>query len=453
MKSFTAYISKYLAVFITFMVLIFAANLLIFGITFQHVISSTYGNTSPSVMLDQVEKVLEAGDGFDSLESQLSELNIWAIYLDSGGKMIWSLRLPDEIPSNYSLTDVASFSRGYIADYPVFTRIINDNLLVLGYPKDSYTKIISNSYSLEVIKKAPVYLIIICLFNLLMLFLFYFHSKRRILLSTTPLISAIDDLSKGKHVELTVKDELIPVAESINKVADSLNKQNTARANWISGVSHDIRTPLSMIMGYADQLSNDTSASEESREKAKIICNQSVKIKRLVTDFNLVSQLEYDMQPFQKKSIRIAKLLRTYVADLLNSGIPNQYNVEIDIDPNAEKNTLSLDERLITRAIDNLVQNSINHNPDGCDIFISLRTDADKSVITLSDNGIGLTDDKINDINNRPHYMQSTDERLDLRHGLGLLIVKQVISAHNGTITFNSVAPHGFETKITFQIF
>ena len=131
-------------------------------------------------------------------------------------------------------------------------------------------------------------------------------------------MSAVETLADGKPVSLHISGELSEIANSVNKASSILNRQNEARANWISGVSHDIRTPLSMIMGYAGRIAENESASKTIQEQAEIVRKQSVKIKELVQDLNLVSQLEYEMQPLHKEMVRLSKLLRSYVADLLN---------------------------------------------------------------------------------------------------------------------------------------
>ena len=84
----------------------------------------------------------------------------------------------------------------------------------------------------------------------------------------------------------------------MNKASSILNRQNEARANWISGVSHDIRTPLSMIMGYAGRIAENETASKTIQEQAEIVRKQSVKIKELVQDLNLVSQDVYKRQVY-----------------------------------------------------------------------------------------------------------------------------------------------------------
>ena len=131
-------------------------------------------------------------------------------------------------------------------------------------------------------------------------------------------MASIKILSTGKPVNLSIRGELSEIADSVNQASRVLSRQNQARANWISGVSHDIRTPLSMIMGYAQRIASDRLASGNIQQEAEIIRAQSAKIKDLVQDLNLVSQLEYEMQPLHKESVRLSKLLRSYAADLLD---------------------------------------------------------------------------------------------------------------------------------------
>ena len=264
-------------------------------------------------------------------------------------------------------------------------------------------------------------------------------------------MASIKTLSTGKPVDLSIRGELSEIADSVNQASQVLSRQNQARANWISGVSHDIRTPLSMIMGYAQRIAGDHGASENIQQEAEIIRAQSAKIKDLVQDLNLVSQLEYEMQPLHKEPVRLSKLLRSYAADLLNAGISEKHSVEVEISSEAETAVIDCDARLISRAIGNLVQNSINHNPQGCDIFLSLDCSSVNVSITVADNGVGMSVEKLRELEEKPHYMESTDERLDLRHGLGLLLVKQIVEAHGGVMKIESVPQSGYKTILTFR--
>lgn len=451
MRSFARYISKNLLFFVIFIIALLFIDLLAFGLIFYNTVSEDYGETAPPRMLEEVSEVLTQDGLPDNVFEKLENNQIWAMLLDENGNRIWAALTPDEIPAAYSLQDVALFSKGYLQDYPVFTWNTENGLLVLGYPKDSYAKITGNFYSVRSVQRMPAYFFGTLLLDLLLLFLAYYFSKQKILKNTGPIVAAVETLSDGTPAHLSVNGELSGVAESVNKASEILSKQNAARANWISGVSHDIRTPLSMILGYAEQITHDDTADAHIREEAAIISSQSVKIKELVQDLNLVSQLEYEMQPLRKENVRLSGLVRSYAADLLNNGLPDSYSISIEITSAAEPIAFDCDTRLITRAINNLVQNSIRHNPAGCNIVLCLDCSDTSFFLFVSDDGAGLSDEGIKELLEKPHYLESADERLDLRHGLGLVLVRQIAEAHGGTLKIESMAGQGFRAIMTFE--
>ena len=453
MKSLGKYISKYLASFAGLALILLFINGIAFGWTFYEIVTKDYGSLSPQNMLEIAAASASTEGISDETSEQLKNNHIWAIYLDMDGNRVWEADAPDGIPEHFTIQDIAIFAKGYLADYPVFIRNTNDGMLILGYPQDSYMKLTSNYYSLHSIKTFPIFAIGILAADFAILFLVYYYSKRKILKNAEPIITSIVTLGNGKPVSLSMSGELSGIADSVNKASDILCRQNQARANWISGVSHDIRTPLSMIMGYAERIAHEKSADSHIRTEAEIIRQQSINIRELVQDLNLVSKLEYEMQPLHKKTVSPAGLLRSYAAELLNTGLPDEYSVNIEIAPAAETVSFNCDARLISRAVSNLVQNSINHNPGGCDISLTLDC-TDKSIsLSIADNGIGLSVEKMKDLNEKPHYMDSTDDRLDLRHGLGLILVHQIVDAHNGTMQIESEEQKGCKVILEFQRF
>lgn len=450
MRAFRNYISKHLVSFAAFLLALLFLNIIIFGLTFQRIVVNDYGDASPQAMLKTIASAATPEQLSDDAIQKLRQHNIWAIYLNLAGQCFWSVDLPDKVPESYTIQDVALFSKGYIEDYPVFVWNTDDGLLVLGYPKNSYTKLISNYYSISAIKRLPIFVAVILGVDILCLFLAYYFSKCKIIQNTEPIIAAVEALADGKPVLLHVNGELSELASSINKASSILIRQNEARANWISGVSHDIRTPLSIIMGYADHIAKHEIASDVVREQAEIMRRQSIKIKELVQDLNLVSQLAYEMQPLHKEMVRLSKLLRTYMADLLNMGISDKYTIEIAISPNAENVIFACDARLLSRAINNLVQNSIRHNLQGCEIYLSLEIKENQLILAVVDNGTGISAKKLQELEEKPHYMDSTNECLGLRHGLGLLIVQQIAAAHDGIFTITNLHPNGCKASLSF---
>ena len=451
MKAFGKYISKYLLSFFAFALVLLLVNILAFALMFGGIVFREYGSASPANMLEAVAADLSASDISEERLQELNRNQIWAMLLDASGRCIWEVSLPEEIPTQYTIQDVAVFSKGYLQDYPVFVRNTDNGLLVLGYPKDSFMKLTGNYFPIRAIRIFPLFITGILAIDIVLLFLVYYLSKRKIAKNTEPIMASIKTLSTGKPVDLSIQGELSEIADSVNQASQVLSRQNQARANWISGVSHDIRTPLSMIMGYAQRIAGDHEASGNIQQEAEIIRAQSTKIKDLVQDLNLVSQLEYEMQPLHKEPVRLSKLLRSYAADLLNAGISEKHSVEVEISSKAETAVIDCDARLISRAIGNLVQNSINHNPQGCDIFLSLDCSSVNVSITVADNGVGMSVEKLRELEEKPHYMESTDERLDLRHGLGLLLVRQIVEAHDGIMKIDSMSQSGYKTILTFQ--
>jgi signal transduction histidine kinase len=211
---------------------------------------------------------------------------------------------------------------------------------VLGYPKNSYTKKLNNFTPLKAVKSLPIFILVVFIIDLLLLFTAYFFSKRRI---------------------------------------------TNGVSNWISGISHDIRTPLSMIMGYSGRIASNDEIDTKTREEAAIIRNQIIKIKDLILDLNLVTKLEYQIQPINIENVRLSKILQTYVAELENDGLEDKYSVEHDIPEKAENCVIAC------------------------------------------------------------------DERFDLHHGLGLLLVRQIVKNHGGTIAIESNPEQGVVITITFK--
>ena len=156
------------------------------------------------------------------------------------------------------------------------------------------------------------------------------------------------------------------------------------------------------------------------------------------------------MQPLHKEMVRLSKLLRSYVADLLNTGISDSYNIGIKITPDAENAVLECDARLISRAVNNLVQNSMKHNPQGCEVCLSLTASQNHLILAVTDNGTGLSAESCKSWKKNRIIWKAQNERLDLRHGLGLLIVQQVAIAHNGNFKLTNVFPKGCEATLIF---
>jgi len=291
-----------------------------------------------------------------------------------------------------------------------------------------------------------------------LIFLIYMIANTRLIKSVGPILKGIEALPTENDVHVKEKGMLSEIAQYINKTSEilqakdyELKQKETARANWIAGVSHDIRTPLSMVMGYAGQLENDPVLPKAAREKAAVICSQSVRMKNLISDLNLASKLEYNMQPIHAEPFNAVSAIRQVVADFINSDIQNQYPVEWNTDESLSC-SVNGDAALVKRAVTNLLQNAQRHNPKGCTLFVEMKIQNNQCVICIGDNGKGVDDEQLEKIRNAPHYMVCDDHALEQQHGLGLLIVRQIVAAHMGTVEF-AHSPHGgFSVVISIPV-
>ena len=381
----------------------------------------------------------------------------WAIFIDNTTmNVVWHTDdLPETIPMSYSISDIARLTRGYIDGYPTFTGEAENGLVVLGYPKDSFWKHMWPSWDYHLIANLPKTFLTVLAINVTLIFMIYAAANSRLLKSVKPIVSGIQSLPAEEDVHIKEKGLLSELAANINKTSEilqsqrrQLRKKETARANWIAGVSHDIRTPLSMVMGYASQLESDDRLPEDDRKKASVIVSKSRQMKNLINDLNLASKLEYNMQPINPARQNLVAVVRQVVVDFINTDIDDKHPIEWETDEDLKVCFADIDEDLMKRAVSNLIQNCINHNEQGCHIFVRVMTGEDTCMVVVADDGRGATDEQIEKLNHSPHYMICDENTSEQRHGLGLLIVKQIVTAHGGVTEIGHSSYGGFSVTL-----
>ena len=455
MKSTPKLIKHFLLILMFSLFLLLGFNLILLATVGQKFASSG----SPWTSAEEVAASLTpSGSGFPLSEAGADTLlksAAWAVLIDdASGDVVWnSDNLPGEIPRHYSAAAISLLTRGYIQDYPTSTCEYGEDLLVLGFPKKSYWKHMYNTFSYDMIAHSPQIFLTFLLCNLAIIFFIYWGVNIQLLKSLKPILTGIQALPESENdIHLKETGLLSEVSASINRAYElirsqhyQLQKKENARANWIAGVSHDIRTPLSMVMGYAETLAEDPSLPEDARKKADVICRQSLRMKDLISDLNLSSRLEYNMQPL----IPLIPMVRKAVADFINLDIDNRYPVEWNADDSLAGCCIMADKDLIYRAIANLLLNSRNHNPGGCQICVRVEyADGGASdagyAISIEDNGTGITSNELDRLYHASYASLSCGQS----HGLGLLIVRQITDAHHGKVELGHSACDGFRARI-----
>lgn len=390
-------------------------------------------------------------------EKVLEQAGAWGILVENDtGNVIWSSTgLPREIPTHYTLGEISWAVRGHIRDYPTTVAPKGDDLLFLGFPKDRYFKLMWPTFDYELIRNIGYMILEFLAFNLVFIIIVYAVATSGIIRSVKPIVQGIEALGEQKEVYIPEKGLMSQLAASINRVSEKLKTQNyalrkkeTARANWIAGVSHDIRTPLSMVMGHASTLEEDTGLPEEARQKAGIIRRQSIRMKNLINDLNLASKLEYNVQPVKRQRTDLVALARTVAVDFLNLDNAGDYPIVWNTAEDTGPMMIDGDPDLLKRAMSNLITNAQVHNPRGCTIGIEVKEEAEMFALIVSDDGVGVTEEELRSIRSAPHYMVCDSSTGEQRHGLGLLIVRQIAQAHGGKVVLDHSPHGGFLVKI-----
>ena len=352
---------------------------------------NTDGGRSWGISVGEISDALSPeGAGYAFVGEDLLGEGQWAMLLDETGQVVWSFRKPQEVPEHYSLADVASFTRWYLKDYPVQCRIRSDGLLVVGSPKGSIWKH-DMAMDLRTLYQVP----------------FWFTG---LFLAALGCVLGLAYLAVRRWFR----------AEQ--------QTRDAARSGWINGVSHDIRTPLSVILGYAAQMEADACLPPERRRQAGIIRRQSQSIRDLVNDLNLTMRLDYAMEPLRRETVQPEAFLRQAAADFLNSGLAEGFPLEVDF-PTETLPPLEADRFLLRRAVNNLLVNCVRHNAPGCSIRLGAQSRDGVVVLWVESSGAAVLPAGESSF----HQLEADG---GAGHGTGLRLVSQIASAHGGHATF-----------------
>lgn len=390
-------------------VLVTASALLIAVVTLLGLLAFIYHNSNGgqdwNTPMEQLSDALVwDGTAYVFTDDALLEKDRWAMLLSQKGQVMWSLRKPEDVPEQYTLADVAAFTRWYLGGYPVQCWVREDGLLVVGSPKGSIWKH-DIAMDTQVLLQTPIWF--------LTLFLLALGG-----------VLGLAWLAVGRWFR------------QAQQVRDA------ARSNWINGVSHDIRTPLSVVMGYAAQLEETPDLTPEHKRQASAIRTQSQAIRDLVNDLNLTMRLDCEMQALRKEMIQPAAFLRQTAADFLNGGTGAGFDFEIKL-PQTPLPEMEADPFLLRRAVNNLLTNCVRHNAPGCAICLGARAEGKELVLWVEGGNaaVGLPQDAA----------PSLEPDGGAAHGTGLRLVAQIAAAHGGRAEFHSGTPYRCELRLPIK--
>ena len=206
-----------------------------------------------------------------------------------------------------------------------------------------------------------------------------------------------------------------------------------------------MRTPLALILGWAEQLEQDPALPAAARQKACGIRTHSEKLRALIEDLNLTSKLQYGAQPLRCQPTQAGPLLRRLAAEFCDSPLATRCTVALEIAPDADKAILDADAALLARAVENLLHNAACHNPGPVQVQLSAVRTGKTLRITIADDGAGYPPAVL-------HALQTGEAGENTPHILGLHVVEQIIRAHGGTAAFARNAPRGAKAVLVLPV-
>lgn len=428
-KFFTKILLKYILILVIYSIVIIS----VFVSTLFYISKKqSESNINPGYIYQKISDDEPENLSYDN-KLLLKRNGIWMLVLNKDGKYLTSYNSPQNVIKDYSPQEIVKFTRWYIKDFPVFTYIHEDKILVFGFPKNSYGKLANNYFQVN-ITLSLIYISLILLVTIVIsIFIIYYLSKKKLLKEITPVIQAILNISENKPIELNNDGELKYIKKALNKTSQQLETNRIERGNWLRGISHDLRTPLTVISGYTKQLEDKV----QDKTEIKLITDNVNLMNNILESLNITYIVENKEKLDDIKVIDVMKLLREISADLLN-------NLDKDFDINIENSTPAKiigDKNLLDRAFRNIILNSIVHNEMPNIIIKCEKFNFKKIKITILDNGT-ITKEKIKELNNI-----YTNNKI---HGFGIIIVKKIILLHNGTINFYFNNP-GLRTEIILE--
>lgn len=410
-----------------------------------------------SVWMDYEDENLEVEKiGLDRLD----EYELWIQVIDESGQEIFSYNKPESYPTSYPASTLLAFgTSAYENENTVFVSCLEDSTetcsYIIGFPYaigkymlyyngERFTRL------LPVVKK----IVLSALFIFAVLVFGYVCWISRKLSNIT---GGIRNVSQRAYIPLKEKGMFHDIFAALNKMdmeirqSDKIKEETeNARTEWIANITHDLKTPLSPVKGYAELLAdNQIAGVETAQEYGKIILKNVSHVEKLLNDLKLTYQIDSGVVPYHPQEVLITRYVKEVVIDIINDPAFSKRIIEFESD--GQELIVFLDPDLLRRAIQNIIINALIHNPPDTKIKISIGKSAARVVfISICDNGSGMDEAEQAKLFNRYYRGTNTREKPE-GSGLGLAIAKQIVVLHGGNISVKSSPDIGTEFIITLD--
>ncbi len=254
---------------------------------------------------------------------------------------------------------------------------------------------------------------------------------------------AVQSISQGNlntEVDVIGDDEFSAMAANLNKMSSDIrrlmDKEREAertKNELITNVAHDLRTPLTSIIGYLELLAGNTQIPQEMQHKyIEIAYSKSRRLEKLIEDLFGFTKLNYGKIAMHIGQLDIVKLLE----QLLEEAYPNfeEKNLSYDLQSNVPAKIISADGNLLARLFDNLIGNAIKYGADGKRVLVKIHGEEDTVTVSVTNFGRVIPADELPLLFNKFYRVEQSRSTTTGGTGLGLAIAKEIVDMHGGTI-------------------
>lgn len=264
-----------------------------------------------------------------------------------------------------------------------------------------------------------------------------------------------EELEMGKsYYSITISPlysgESIRGAVAVIRDKTEETKLEKLKSDFIANVSHELRTPIAMLQGYSEAILDGVVTTEEERnDMIRVIYDESKRMSRLVTDLLDLARMESGHMSLYKDEVLLVSVIERMTHKFDQTA--KESHVNLLIETNFSDDTwISIDEDRIEQVLTNLVDNAIRHTPAEGSVTVSITNEQNYAKIQVRDTGQGIPQDDLPYVFERFYKADKARTRSKGGTGLGLAITKNIVEAHNGTISVESVEQQG--TTFTFYL-
>ena len=259
---------------------------------------------------------------------------------------------------------------------------------------------------------------------------------------------AISEGDLSQQVPIRSNDELGELAKAFNKMSAELSRSVNTRKQMTADIAHELRTPLSLIIGHAEAVHDGV--LHPTKENFEIIREEAVRLEHLVNDLRTLSLADAGELSINLQTIEPGQLLQE-IALLYQIQIQKK-NIQLELDIASHLPTLEVDPGRMTQVLTNILDNAIRHTPEDGHITLSAQQANNMIAFIIEDGGLGLPSEEATKIFERFYRTDTSRQREDGGSGLGLAIAKSIVQAHNGQLSAESEAGKGLKIKILLPV-